>query len=38
MKKELLWDRNNISPEIEIERAINFGGFSNIRYVKKNMG
>jgi hypothetical protein len=32
MRKELFWDRDEeaISPDIEIERAINFGGFDYI--------
>ena len=40
MRKELFWDRleENISPEIEIERAINFGGFDYIEAVQKKYG
>lgn len=40
MRKELFWDRehSNISPEIEIERAINFGGFEYIEKVQKKYG
>ena len=40
MRKELFWDRdpNTITPEIEIERAINFGGFDYIEEVKKKYG
>jgi len=37
MRKELFWDRDEetISPDIEIERAINFGGFDYIEEVQK---
>ena len=40
MRKELFWDRDrgSISPEIEIERAINFGGFDYIEEVQKKYG
>lgn len=40
MRKELFWDReeDKISPEIEIERAINFGGFEYIKKVQKKYG
>jgi hypothetical protein len=40
MRKELFWDcdTNKISPEIEIERAINFGGFEYIKEVQKKYG
>ncbi len=40
MRKELFWDRleQNITPEIEIERAINFGGFDYIQTVRKKYG
>lgn len=40
MRKELFWDRdeNRITPEIEIERAINFGGFEYIDQVRKKYG
>jgi hypothetical protein len=40
MRKELFWDRDgeSISPEIEIERAINFGGFDFIEEVQKKYG
>ena len=40
MRKELFWDRDreSISPEIEIERAINFGGFDFIEEVQKKHG
>ncbi len=40
MRKELFWDRErrSISPEIEIERAINFGGFDYIEEVQKKYG
>ncbi len=39
MREELFWDREEqmLSPEIEIERAINFGGFEFIEEVQKNM-
>jgi len=37
MREELFWDREEqmLSPEIEIERAINFGGFEFIEEVQK---
>ena len=40
MRKELFWDRDpkTVSPEIEIERAINFGGFDYIQEVQKKYG
>lgn len=40
MRKELFWDRNpkTITPEIEIERAINFGGFDYIEEVQEKYG
>lgn len=40
MRKELFWDRDKhrISPEIEIERAINFGGFEYLGEVQKKYG
>jgi hypothetical protein len=40
MRKELFWDRDpkTVTPEIEIERAINFGGFDYIDEVKKKYG
>jgi len=40
LKKELFWDRleQNIAPEVEIERAINFGGFDYIHTVRKKYG
>jgi hypothetical protein len=40
VRKELFWDRleQNITPEIEIERAINFGGFDYIEAVRKKYG
>jgi hypothetical protein len=40
MREELFWDRDpkTISPEIEIERAINFGGFDYIEEVRKKYG
>ncbi|MCK8600497.1 hypothetical protein [Desulfoferrobacter suflitae] len=40
MRKELFWDRNmaDVSAEIMIERAINFGGFDFIDEVQKKYG
>jgi hypothetical protein len=40
MRKELFWDRDerSIAPEVEIERAINFGGFDYIEEVQKKYG
>ncbi|MEI6128177.1 MAG: hypothetical protein WCQ99_16635 [Pseudomonadota bacterium] len=40
MRKELFWDRpyDSVSPEIELERAINFGGFDYIEEVQKKYG
>lgn len=40
MRKELFWDRDerSISPEVEIERAINFGGFDYIEEVQNKYG
>jgi hypothetical protein len=40
MRKELFWDRDreSLTPEIEIERAINFGGFDFIEEVQKKHG
>jgi len=37
MREELFWDRKEqmLSPEIEIERAINFGGLEFIEEVQK---
>jgi hypothetical protein len=37
VRKELSWDRfeGKTTPEIEIERAINFGGFDYIEAVRK---
>ncbi len=37
MREELFWDREEqmLSPEIEIERAINFGGLEFIEEVQK---
>ena len=37
MRDELFWDCHNPTPELEIQRAINFGGFEYIDYVQKNM-
>ncbi len=40
MREKLFWDREKqmLSPEIEIERAINFGGFEFIEEVQKKHG
>ena len=40
MREELFWDRDiaSLSPEIEIERAINFGGFDFIKEVQEKHG
>lgn len=40
MREELFWDRDpaNLSPDIEIERAINFGGFDFIEEVQIKYG
>jgi hypothetical protein len=40
MRKELFWDRDpkTVTQEIEIERAINFGGFDYIEEVQKKYG
>ena len=40
MREELFWDRKpgSVSPEIEIERAINFGGFDYIKEVQQKYG
>ena len=40
MRDELFWDRDaaNVSPEVEIERAINFGGFDFIQHVQDRHG
>lgn len=40
MREELFWDREpgSVSPEIEIERAINFGGFDYIKEVQEKYG
>ncbi len=40
MREELYWDRDqdSIAPEIEIERAINFGGFDYIEEIQKKYG
>ncbi|MHB8094869.1 MAG: hypothetical protein ACYDH0_07995 [Candidatus Aminicenantales bacterium] len=40
MRKELFWDRDpdRVTPEVEIERAINFGGFAYIDEVRKKHG
>jgi hypothetical protein len=40
MREELFWDRDTgaISPDIEIERAINFGGFDYIEKLQRKYG
>lgn len=40
MREELFWDRipGFVSPEIEIERAINFGGFDYIKNIQEKYG
>lgn len=40
MREELFWDRKigSVSPYIEIERAINFGGFDYINEVQEKYG
>ncbi len=40
MREELFWDREpgSVTPEIEIERAINFGGFDYIKEVQEKYG
>lgn len=40
MREELFWDRDpdSVSLEIEIERAINFGGFDYIERIQKKNG
>lgn len=40
MREELFWDIDigSLSPEVEIERAINFGGFDFIREVQEKYG
>lgn len=40
MRKELFWDadQKSVSPEVEIERAINFGGFDFIAEVQEKHG
>ena len=40
MRKELFWDRDSdsASPEVVIERAINFGGFDFVEAVQKAYG
>lgn len=40
MRNELFWDKDpkTVTPEIEIERAINFGGFDYIEEVQKKYG
>jgi hypothetical protein len=40
VRKELFWDRleQNITPEIEIERAINFGGMDYVEEIQRKYG
>mgnify|MGYP006291478937 CR=1 FL=1 len=38
MRNELFWDYDNPGSELEIQRAINFGGFDYIDYVQKKYG
>ncbi|MCK4766092.1 MAG: hypothetical protein KAW12_28090 [Candidatus Aminicenantes bacterium] len=40
MREELFWDRDiaSLTPGIEIERAINFGGFDYIKEVQEKHG
>ncbi len=38
MRNELFWDYENPGSELEIQRAINFGGFDYIDYVQKKYG
>lgn len=40
MRVELFWDRDleSLPPDIEIERAINFGGFDYIEEVQEKYG
>ena len=38
MRNELFWDYNNPGAELEIQRAINFGGFDYIDYVQEKYG
>lgn len=40
MREELFWDResDSVSPDIEIERAINFGGFDYIAELQRKYG
>ncbi len=38
MRNELFWDCDNPTPDLEIQRAINFGGFDYIDYVQKKYG
>ena len=40
MREELFWDRDpdSVSLEIEIERAINFGGYDYIERIQKKHG
>jgi hypothetical protein len=40
MREELFWDRNSdrVSPEVVIERAINFGGLDFVEDVQEKYG
>lgn len=40
VRRELFWDRlgQNVTPDIEIERAINFGGLDYINEVQEKYG
>ena len=38
MRDELFWDCHDPTPEMEIQRAINFGGFDYIDYIQKKYG
>jgi hypothetical protein len=40
VRKELFWDyaRGRVTPEIEIERAVNFGGFEYVDQVRRKYG
>jgi len=40
LSPKLFWDRfeEKLTPEIEIERAINFGGFDYIKEVQRKYG
>ncbi len=38
MREELFWDCHNPDPELEIKRAINFGGLDFIEHVQNKYG